>query len=106
MLIAVPRQLFRVLPLASALTLASVASSLTFASETESDSVSANDATARVLKLNISSDGYPPYLIIDQHGNPGGIAYDVISRIADRQAGRRPVTGRSHRCHPQSQRVD
>lgn len=84
MLIAVPRQLFRVLPLASALTLASVPNSLTFASETESGSVSANDATARVLKLNISSDGYPPYLIIDRDGNPGGIAYDVISRIADR----------------------
>lgn len=37
-----------------------------------------------VLKLNVSTSGYPPYLIHHDDDTYGGIAYDVVTRIADR----------------------
>lgn len=37
-----------------------------------------------VLRLNVSTDGYPPYLIVTRDHEYGGIAYDVITRIAER----------------------
>lgn len=37
-----------------------------------------------VLHLNVSNSGYPPYLIVDDNGQPGGLAYETITRIAER----------------------
>lgn len=38
--------------------------------------------TRPVLNLNLSPNGYPPYLMFDESGNPGGLAFDTVSRIA------------------------
>ena len=37
-----------------------------------------------VLRLNVSTNGYPPYLIVNENRQYGGIAYDVVTRIAGR----------------------
>lgn len=37
----------------------------------------------KVFHFNISPNGYPPYLIVDQSA-PSGIMWDVVSRIAER----------------------
>mgnify|MGYP001627777341 CR=1 FL=1 len=47
-------------------------------------SETAPDTEAPVLKLNVSTGGYPPYLIVSEDHEYSGIAYDVVTRIADR----------------------
>ncbi|MFW5823926.1 MAG: substrate-binding periplasmic protein [Marinobacter sp.] len=37
-----------------------------------------------VLNLNVSTSGYPPYLIHYDDGSYGGIVYDLVTRIAER----------------------
>lgn len=37
-----------------------------------------------VLRLNVSTSGYPPYLIVSPDHEYSGIAYDVVTRIAER----------------------
>ena len=37
-----------------------------------------------VLRFNVSTGGYPPYLIVTNDHQYSGIAYDVVSRIAGR----------------------
>src|SRR5690554_6192224 len=37
----------------------------------------------KVFRFNISPNGYPPYLIVDQ-GAPSGIMWDVVSLISER----------------------
>lgn len=36
------------------------------------------------LKFNVSTSGYPPYLIHHEDGTYGGIAFEVVSRVTDR----------------------
>ncbi|WP_417567830.1 substrate-binding periplasmic protein [Marinobacter sp.] len=43
----------------------------------------ANAQEQKVFHLNISPNGYPPYLIVDQ-GAPSGIMWDVVSLISHR----------------------
>ncbi len=38
----------------------------------------------RILKLNVSTRGYPPYLIVEGNGNYSGIVYDVVILVAQR----------------------
>lgn len=48
--------------------------------------LSANTALAsgeKVFRFNISPNGYPPYMIVDQ-GAPSGIMWDVVSLITER----------------------
>ena len=45
-------------------------------------SVSASEEE-RVFRFNISPNGYPPYLIVDQN-QPSGIMWDVVSVVAKR----------------------
>lgn len=42
------------------------------------------DSQAPVLRLNVSTGGYPPYLIVSPDREYRGIAYDVVTRIAER----------------------
>lgn len=42
------------------------------------------DGQAPVLRLNVSTGGYPPYLIVSPERDYGGIVYDVVTRIAKR----------------------
>lgn len=65
------------------LTLPMVASALLAVSGSGS-LASVPEALPGVLHLNVSTSGYPPYLILDEHGQPGGLAYDTITRIAER----------------------
>lgn len=37
----------------------------------------------QIFRFNISPNGYPPYLIVDQD-RPSGIMWDVVSKVADR----------------------
>lgn len=39
---------------------------------------------ARVLKLNVSPNGYPPYTIVDKDNRFSGIIWDVTTAICDR----------------------
>ncbi|MDX1755677.1 MAG: transporter substrate-binding domain-containing protein [Marinobacter sp.] len=51
-----------------------------------SEATPAKGATADldgILRLNVSPNGYPPYLIVEDH-NLSGIIWDVVSRIAGR----------------------
>lgn len=41
------------------------------------------DETTKTFRLNVSPNGYPPYLIVDQ-ATPSGIMWDVFSLIASR----------------------
>lgn len=62
-------------------------SGLALANESDRDPAVAESAFSgqdRVLDLNVSNRGYPPYLIVNDDGTYGGIAYDVVTRIADR----------------------
>lgn len=53
------------------------------AAEPHQDSASDRaDRTPPVLNLNVSTGGYPPYLIVSGDGDYGGIAFDVVTRIA------------------------
>ncbi|SFR41854.1 amino acid ABC transporter substrate-binding protein, PAAT family [Marinobacter daqiaonensis] len=69
-----------------ALLMASVApaSIATQVSSSEDDEARPLDGKQHLLRLNVSTNGYPPYLIIEEDGSYGGIVYDVVSRIADR----------------------
>lgn len=51
-------------------------SSSIIASQDESDG-------GKVFRFNISPNGYPPYLIVDQN-QPSGIMWDVVSEVAER----------------------
>lgn len=42
------------------------------------------DSQAPVLRLNVSTGGYPPYLIVSPDHQYSGIAYEVVTRIARR----------------------
>ncbi|MFC4258823.1 substrate-binding periplasmic protein [Marinobacter lacisalsi] len=44
----------------------------------------ASGGEAPVVRLNVSTDGYPPYLIVSPEHEYSGIAYDVVTRIAER----------------------
>lgn len=43
----------------------------------------ANEQTSKTLRLNVSPNGYPPYLIVDNK-QPAGIVWDVVNLIAQR----------------------
>jgi polar amino acid transport system substrate-binding protein len=45
--------------------------------------VLADTDESKVVRFNISPNGYPPYLIVDQ-GSPSGIMWDVMKAITDR----------------------
>lgn len=46
------------------------------------DAASVDATDKRVFQLNVSPNGYPPYLIISDDNHYSGIVWDVVSRIA------------------------
>lgn len=60
---------------------------VTFVTAGEPAPLGSDEATAAekpVLRLNVSTGGYPPYLIVSHDHQYSGIAYDVVTRIAER----------------------
>lgn len=49
---------------------------------TAADAATEAPAGQRVFYLNVSPNGYPPYLIVDADNHYSGIVWDVVNRIA------------------------
>lgn len=49
----------------------------------DSDRIANGDCTEDVFRFNVSPNGYPPYLIVQEDGQ-SGIMWEVVTRIADR----------------------
>ncbi|MGM0569861.1 substrate-binding periplasmic protein [Marinobacter sp.] len=60
-----------------------LATTLVSASESTA-SGSVPDGQERTLNFNVSTSGYPPYIIHHEDGSYGGIAFEVVSRVANR----------------------
>lgn len=56
---------------------------LVFALTAPVQTAGANEQNAKTLRFNVSPNGYPPYLIVEDN-QPAGIMWDVVTLIAER----------------------